>query len=105
MTIESPLHIEVAYALPEKQRIIALEVEPGCTVFEAVRRSRIVDQFPDIDIDSAAIGVFGKAVAKPRQEEVRDGDRIEIYRSLIADPKEVRKERAAKAKAKKTRDS
>lgn len=103
MPIESPLHIEVAYALPDKQRIVTLEVEPGCTVFEAVRRSRIAEHFPDIIIDDAAMGIFGKAIAKPAEQIVNDGDRIEIYRPLIADPKQVRKERAAKVKAEKAK--
>lgn len=105
MQAESPLHIEVAYALPNKQQIVALEVEPGCTVYDAVCRSRIDQQFPGLDIAHAPLGIFGKAVAKPDKELVKDGDRIEIYRPLIADPKEVRKERAAKVKEQKARPS
>ena len=92
------MKIEVAYALPERQQIIALEVEPGCTVFEAVQRSGIAQQFPGLDLAQAAMGIFGRVVAQPRTETLRDGDRVEIYRPLIADPKQARKERADKSR-------
>ena len=91
----STINVEVTYALPEKQLIIPLQVEEGCTVFEAAERSGIAAQFPGLDLASSDMGVFGKVVAKPRQELLSDGDRVEIYRTLIADPKEVRKSRAA----------
>jgi putative ubiquitin-RnfH superfamily antitoxin RatB of RatAB toxin-antitoxin module len=97
---EHKIKVEVAYALPEKQRIIALDVNEGCTVFEAVEQSGIDKQFADLDISTAKMGVFAKAVLKPREEQLHEGDRVEIYRPLIADPKEVRKARAAKMKAK-----
>lgn len=95
------INIEVAYALPHKQQIIALQVVEGCTVFEAVEQSNIVKQFPGLDIESSKMGFFGKAIAKPKQEGVKEGDRIEVYRPLLADPKVVRKERAARIKAEK----
>jgi len=85
--------IEIAYATPEKQKIIECEITQGTSPREAIKQSRIADYFPEIDLDNCDLGVFGKAVA-PNYELV-DGDRIEIYRPLIADPKEVRRQRAA----------
>ncbi|WP_372861696.1 RnfH family protein [Spongiibacter sp.] len=93
------IHVEVAYALPDKQRIMALELPSGTTVREAVMQSGLDKQFPGLDLLAADVGVFGKVVSKPDVEVLKDGDRVEIYRPLIADPKEVRKQRAAKAKA------
>lgn len=60
--------------------------------------------FPELDLESAPLGIFGKAVPKPAERVLQSGERVEIYRPLIADPKEVRKQRAAKAKAAKTED-
>ena len=95
------IQVEVAYALPDKQQIVSLEVERGCTVYEAAERSGIVSFFPEIELEKADMGIFGKAVPKPKQREIQAGERVEIYRPLIADPKEVRKQRAAKVKARK----
>ena len=86
--------IEIAYATPEKQIILEREVDAGSHARDAVKASGIDQHFPEIDLDSCDIGVFGKAVAD--DYEVIDGDRIEIYRPLIADPKEVRRQRAAR---------
>ena len=88
--------IEVAYALPNKQRIIELMVEPNTQVLDAVKQSGICRIFKDIDLDTAKFGIWNRT-AKPTAE-LEEGDRIEIYRPLIADPKEVRKRRAEKAK-------
>ena len=90
------IDVEVAYALPDEQVIIALEVEPGTTCEQAIQRSGILARFPQIDLAVNKVGVFGKlgrldAVLWP-------GDRVEIYRALIADPKEMRKQRAAEGK-------
>ncbi|MFT5220465.1 MAG: putative ubiquitin-RnfH superfamily antitoxin RatB of RatAB toxin-antitoxin module [Planctomycetota bacterium] len=85
--------IEVAYATPQKQKIISLEVKAGESVRIAVKHSGMVDHFPEIDIESCDLGVFGKLVKEDYPLE--QGDRIEIYRPLIADPKEVRRQRAA----------
>lgn len=93
------ISVEVAYALPNKQKIIVLDVEPGTTAYAAAEQSGISKLFPEIELESADMGVFGKAV-KPRQHILNAGERVEIYRPLIADPKEVRKQRAAKAKSK-----
>lgn len=86
--------IEVAYAIPEKQVIISVDVSESCTVEEAVNLSNIKNQFPEIDLEKNKVGVFGKAVKLT--ETLREKDRVEIYRALIADPKESRRARAAK---------
>lgn len=92
------LTVEVAYALPHEQRILALTVPPGTTAMDAAKRSGIVDYFPGLILDdSTRLGIFGQIVAQ--SQVLAEGDRVEIYRPLIADPKEVRKERAARAKA------
>lgn len=90
------INVEVAYALENKQAILALDVPEGTTALEAARRSGIADRFEGIDLDNAKLGIFAKVVS-PTQV-LREGDRVEIYRPLIADPKEVRKARAARAK-------
>lgn len=95
------IKVEVCYALPNKQQIIALDVAAGTTVYAAAEQSGIVKQFPDLDLAAAKMGIFGKAVAKPKEQQLVNNDRVEIYRPLIADPKEVRKVRAAKVKAEK----
>lgn len=96
------MKVEVAYALPDEQRIIALDVEVGSTAIEAAEKSGICEHFPDIDLSSAKLGIFGKAIPKPQEYVLKSGDRVEIYRPLIIDPKESRKERAAKVKAQKS---
>lgn len=93
------ISVEVAYALPEQQKIVALEVEEGATAMEAAMASGIERFFPGLDVASSDMGVFGKSV-KPNKYVMQEGDRVEIYRPLIADPKESRKARAAKAKDK-----
>jgi len=93
-----PVPIEVAYATPEKQKIIKLEVDENTSVFDAAVSSGIQKEFPEIDFDSVDMGIFGKVVRKPNEEIVRAGDRIEIYRPLLIDPKQARLNRAAKGK-------
>ena len=89
---DAPIKVEVVYALPDRQRLVVLEVEAGCTAIEAVRRSGIAAEFPELDIDQAALGIFGRVVAG--EQRLAAGDRVEIYRPLIADPKAVRRARA-----------
>ena len=94
--------VEVAYALPHKQKIISLQVEPGTTALEAARLSNIQREFPEIDLDTVKMGIFGQALGtkglkKAPEHELQEGDRVEIYRQLISDPKEARRRRAAKA--------
>jgi putative ubiquitin-RnfH superfamily antitoxin RatB of RatAB toxin-antitoxin module len=90
------VNIEVAYALPDKQHVISLQVSQGTTIEQAVQLSGILDEFPDIDLTKNKLGIFGKL--KKADVEVREGERVEIYRPLIADPKQVRKQRAAEGK-------
>ncbi|PTU73965.1 RnfH family protein [Pseudomonas mangrovi] len=89
--------VEVAYALADKQKLIRLTVPAGTTVRQAALRSGMDAHFPEVDLANAPLGIFGKAVAKPDERVLEEGERVEIYRPLIADPKEVRKQRAAKA--------
>lgn len=88
--------VEVAYAKADEQMIMAVEVEQGVTVEEAIKKSGIIEHFPEIDINTAKVGIFAKATKL--DTELREHDRVEIYRPLIADPKEVRKQRAAEGK-------
>lgn len=88
--------VEVVYALPDKQRLLRLNLPAGTNMREAVLRSGIQQHFPGLDVQQAPLGIFGKAVAKPEERVLEEGERVEIYRSLLADPKEVRKQRAAK---------
>ena len=97
MTESNRICVEVAYALPEKQEIVMVEVEPGTTAEQAVAESEIQRHFPGLQLEGAKLGIFGKAIKGDRV--LQAGDRVEIYRPLIADPKEVRKRRAAEAKA------
>jgi putative ubiquitin-RnfH superfamily antitoxin RatB of RatAB toxin-antitoxin module len=96
MSEDKTINVEVAYATPHKQAILEVQVAAGTTALEAAQQSGISDRFQDIDLDNAKLGVFGNLVT-PKQV-LREGDRVEIYRPLIADPKEVRKARAARAK-------
>lgn len=98
------IDVEVAYALPHKQKILSVTVAEGTTAKEAVELSGIVDEFPDLDIESAKMGIFGKAIRTPDSEVIRAGDRIEIYRPLLIDPKAARANRAAKVADKKVAD-
>lgn len=90
------MRVEVAYALPEKQKIVALEIEEGCTVRDAVRRSNINVFFPDVDLETVKVGIFGKSVRNPEEQVLKEGERVELYRELIVDPKQARANRAAK---------
>jgi len=88
--------VEVAYALPESQVIIPVKVNTDMTIEEIIKHSGILDNYPDIDLAQNKVGVFGKLTKLT--STLREGDRIEIYRPLIADPKEVRRQRAAAGK-------
>ncbi len=87
------LYIEVAYATPEQQMILELQVAENATARDVVMLSNIDSYFPEIDKQNCDIGIFGKAIKA--DQLLANGDRIEIYRPLLADPKEVRKRRAA----------
>jgi len=88
--------VEVAYALPEQQLILELMVPDGTTAEQAVQQSGITVKFPEIDLAQNKLGIFGKLVKG--DTVLRERDRVEIYRPLIADPKEVRRQRAAEGK-------
>jgi len=90
------IQIEVVYGLAHKQKLLSLPVAEGITVEQAIIESGIIELFPEIDLKVNKVGVWNKAVKL--SEIVQDLDRIEVYRPLIADPKEVRKRRAEKAK-------
>jgi len=102
MTEHAMITVEVAYALPDKQRIVELQVPEGTTAMEAVVQSGIERLFPEIDVNSAVLGIFSqvlgsKGLPAAGDYRLKDRDRVEIYRPLIADPKEARRKRAAKA--------
>ncbi|CAX60960.1 MULTISPECIES: RnfH family protein [Erwinia] len=87
--------VEVVYALPEKQYLYTVNVEEGATVEDAIKASGILELRSDINLASNKVGVFSRPVKLG--DEVHSGDRIEIYRPLLADPKELRRQRAERA--------
>ena len=91
------LSIEIAYALPQKQELVQLKLPAGSTVQQAIEASGLKQKHPEIDLAKNKVGVFGKL--SKLDTPLRDRDRVEIYRPLIADPKEVRKKRADGGKA------
>lgn len=97
------LHVEVVYALPGQQAVIRLKMPCGSTVLQAVEQSGILTRHPEVDLAQNKLGIFAKLV-KP-DTPLRDRDRVEIYRPLIADPKAARKQRAAEGRAMKKGDS
>lgn len=90
------MEVEVAYARPDRQRIVRLQVPEGTTLMEAAKRSGITRLFPEINLDEIDMGVFGKVVKKPDEQLLREGDRVELYRPLKIDPKQARLNRARK---------
>ena len=103
------INVEVAYATPDLQKIVAIEVAIGTTAREAVKASGIEQFFPSLSLENANLGIFGNALgarglAKAEEYVLREGDRVEICRPLIADPKEVRKRRAAEAAARRAEE-
>ncbi|MCS7800054.1 RnfH family protein [Pseudomonas aeruginosa] len=91
--------VEVVYALPERQALLRLSVPAGTSAREAVLLSGIDEAFPGLDVQGCPLGIFGKLLARPEERMLEAGERVEIYRPLIADPKEVRKQRAARARS------
>lgn len=90
------IQVEVAYALPEQQVIMTLNVPTGINVEEAIKRSGMLERFPEIDLSQNKVGIFSKLTKL--DAILRNKDRVEIYRPLIADPKEVRRKRAEEGK-------
>jgi len=91
------IDIEVAYAMLNKQKILGFKAMRGISALDAIKASNIQAEFPEIELDQAKIGIFGK-ITKPGTV-LKAGDRVEIYRQLIADPKEIRKQRTAAGKS------
>ncbi|MGR5095164.1 RnfH family protein [Vibrio maritimus] len=97
MSADSQLiHVEVVYALPQEQRVFQLVVNHESTVEEIIQKSGVLAVYPEIDLSENKVGVFSRNVKL--DATVRDKDRIEIYRPLLADPKEIRRKRAEQAK-------
>ena len=88
------MHVEVIFALPWEQDVVDVELPELSTVEDAIRESKILEKYPDINMDVNKTGIFGKAAKK--EDVLQPGDRVEIYRELIGDPKEIRKQRAKK---------
>ncbi|MBA5764198.1 RnfH family protein [Vibrio sp. 404] len=98
MSIESDMiHVEVVYALPQEQRVFTLVVNKAMTVEAIIAQSGVLELYPEVDLKENKVGVYSRNVRL--DATVRDGDRIEIYRPLLADPKEIRRKRAEQAKA------
>ncbi|MEJ6820410.1 RnfH family protein [Pseudomonas sp. LF-5] len=102
--VESVIEIEVVYAAVERQVLRTVSVAEGSTIRAAVLASGIGEAFSELNLADCPLGIFGKVVADPQVRLVQAGDRIEIYRPLLADPKEVRRLRAAKAAEAKARN-
>lgn len=90
------IHVEVIYALAETQPLFRVQLAEGATVEAAIHASGVLDAYPEIDLTKNKVGIFSKLVKLV--EVVRDKDRVEIYRPLIADPKEIRRKRAEEGK-------
>ena len=90
------IHVEVIYALPQEQALLNVEVAQGATLEQAITISGIMEKYAGIDLSSNKVGIFSKL--SKLDTVVRDRDRIEIYRPLIADPKEIRRKRAEEGK-------
>ena len=97
MADEAQLHCEVAYARPDRQWIVAVVLPNGATAMDALRASQLPTLCPEIAPESAVLGIFGKVV--PADHRVREGDRVEIYRPLAADPRDARRARVKAARS------
>jgi len=91
------INVEVIYALPQRQDLVRLKLPVGSTLQQAVHSSGLLEKYPEIDLAKSKFGLYGKL--SKLDSVLRERDRVEIYRPLIADPKEVRKQRAAEGKA------
>lgn len=94
--IDNTIRVEVLYALPHEQTLLTVVIPQGTTLGDAVKRSGMLEKYPEIDLSANKVGIFGK-LSKP-ETVLREKDRVEIYRPLIADPKEVRKRLAEEGK-------
>lgn len=98
------MEIEVVYAAVERQALLTVAAPVGTTVRAAVGMSAMAEAFPELDLSNCPVGIFGKVITDAGTRIVQPGDRIEIYRPLLADPKEIRRLRAAKAAEAKARN-
>lgn len=101
---EETIKVEVAFALPQRQMIISLNVTKDCTALEAVKQSAIDKKFPGVDFTDAAMGIFSRPLngidlPKPEEYVLKENDRVEIYRSLLKDPKQARLDRVQKKRS------
>lgn len=92
----SEIRVEVVYALPEKQYLRTVKLQEGSTVEEAIKASSLLEMRAEIDLSRNKVGIYSRPVKLT--DGVKDGDRVEIYRPLIADPKELRRQRAERSK-------
>ena len=88
------MRIEVVLAMPDKQELITLDLAAGSTVGDAIEQSEIIGRFDGFELDVSRVGIFGQKASM--DQELRAGDRVEIYRALLIDPKELRRQRALK---------
>jgi putative ubiquitin-RnfH superfamily antitoxin RatB of RatAB toxin-antitoxin module len=93
---DEKIKIEMVYALPHEQTLLKLEVPANSTIADALKLSGLTEKYPEIDLEKGKFGVFGKL--SKTDAILREKDRIEIYRPLLADPKEVRRKRAEEGK-------
>lgn len=98
VTQRREIEVEVVYALPDLQRVVRLSLPEGSTVAQAIEVSGLLEDLPALDPVNAAIGIFGRLV--PLSRQLSGGDRVEIYRPLMTDPKQTRRERAKQASKK-----
>ncbi|GGX85176.1 UPF0125 protein [Litchfieldella qijiaojingensis] len=97
-TNQACLEVEVAFALPERQKVVPLTVPSGTTARRAVELAELTRYFPELPAETfseASLGIFGKLLRDPDRHELQAGDRVEVYRPLKIDPKEARKQRAS----------
>ena len=96
MGADGVLHVEVVFARPNRQDVVSLQVNPGTTALEAVMRSAVLSGLPEFAARDPELGIFGRRIAA--DTALSDGDRVEIYRPLTADPKQARRQRAQNTK-------
>lgn len=88
------LRVEICYAEPDEQVLLSLKVPIGSTAFQAIELSNILVRFPEIDLSKNPVGIFSRKVSL--SQILRDGDRVEIYRPLLIDPKEIRRQKSSR---------
>ena len=94
MVMSKRITVKIAYASPDRQCVMTLDVEEGATIRDVINQSGVLIQFPEIDLTLQKVGIFSEA--KNLADKVKAGDRVEIYRPLVMDPKDARKKRATR---------